>query len=255
MWKIDRVKPARNNAVIFFAAAFVVFCAFADVARAAFAWESIKLRDAVTDQTNTLGEGQRQMLEAKLRDYYDHTGNAFVLLIIPNLDGGDIDDAGNRIFEKSGIGDKGDNRGLLVLVSMAEHKIRIEVGYGLESYLTDAICKRVIDADMTPAFRQGRYYEGIDAAFVRMMKIAQGDASAVPKKKNDGFPVVFIAVFIIFFALVSIFGKRQSVRRGYYRGGPFIGGGGGLGGFSGGGGSFGGFGGGMSGGGGAHGGW
>jgi uncharacterized protein len=258
VWEIRPVNYARHNAIFLFATILVLAVFFASAARAAFVWESIQLHAAVTDTAGILDDGQQRALEGKLRSFYDSTGNAFVLLTIPSLDGGDIDDAANRIFAKSGIGQKGNNRGLLVLVAVADRKMRIETGYGLEGELTDAICRSVIEADMVPAFRQGRYYDGINAAMERMMKIAQGDVSAVPKKEKNGFPVIFIVAIFIFFALVSIFGKRQSVRRGNYHGGsgPFIIGGG-FGGFSGGGGGggFGGFGGGMSGGGGAHGGW
>ncbi len=237
--------------LVAFALAFVLF---ACPLRAALAWESLRLSEAVTDQANVLSASQRTSLENHLRAYQKGSGNAIAVVILRDLDGGDVDDAANRIFEKNGLGAKGKDNGVLILVALQDRKMRIEVGYGLESVLTDAIAKRIIAADMAPAFRQGRYYEGIAAAVTRIEKILGGDASAVPQDRSGKAPPLAVILFIVAILVLSrIFGGRGR-GRGIYIGSGGFGGGFGGGGFSGGGG-FGGFGGGGSGGGGASGGW
>ena len=258
----ENLKPVprlSRSASLFPAMVFVaLLLSFAGVARAAFAWESIRLVDAVTDQAGMLSQADRLALEYKLGQYEAATGNALVLVTLKDLDGGDIDDAANRIYQKAGIGKKGVDKGALLLVSLGDRKMRIEVGYGLEGVLTDSICASIIHADMVPAFKSGNFAQGINAAFDRMEKIASGDASAVPTQpKGDagmGFLIVFFSIAFVLIMLGAIFGKEAPGSRNRYGRGPFIGGGG-FGGGGGGGGSFGGFGGGMSGGGGASGGW
>jgi len=239
--------------LVAFALAFVLFsCPL----RAAMAWESLRLTSAVTDQAGVLSASQKASLENHLFAYQRGSGNAIAVVILRDLDGGDVDDAANRILEKNGIGQKGKDNGVLILVALQERRMRIEVGYGLEGALTDAIAKRIVEADMAPAFRQGRYYEGIAAAVTRIEKILGGDSSAVPLSRSGKAPSFLIVLFIIaIFILFCLFGGRGHGRsRGIYIGGGGFGGGFGGGGFSGGGG-FGGFGGGSSGGGGASGGW
>jgi uncharacterized protein len=228
--------------LVAFALAFLLF---ACPLRAALAWESLRLTSAVTDQAGVLSAAQRTSLENHLSAYQRGSGNAIAVVILRDLDGGDVDDAANRIFEKNGIGQKGKDNGLLILVAMAERSMRIEVGYGLEDVLTDAIAKRIVEADMVPAFRQGRYYEGIATAIVRLEKIIGGDANAIPRDTSGKAPPLAVVLFIVaILVLARIFGGRGRGR------GIYIG----AGGFSGGG-EFGGFGGGGSGGGGASGGW
>jgi uncharacterized protein len=233
----------------------LAFALFACPARAALAWESLHLTSAVTDQSGVLSFSQKTSLENHLSAYQRGSGNAIAVVILRDLDGGDVDDAANRIFEKNGIGAKGKDNGLLILVAIQDRRMRIEVGYGLEDKITDAIAKRIVEADMVPAFRQGAYYEGIAAAVTRIEKILGGDASAVPQNHSGKAPPLAVILFIVAILVLSrIFGGRGRGRGIYIGSGGFGGGFGGGGGFSGGGG-FGGFGGGGSGGGGASGGW
>ncbi|MFA5257984.1 MAG: TPM domain-containing protein [Opitutales bacterium] len=247
---------------------FLLFCAlFLCLApgrvTAAMAWESLDLRgQAVTDKAGVLNAGQRDALEANLRSYHQRTGNALVLIILKDLDGGDIDDAANRIYERAGIGKKGEDKGVLMLVAMKERKVRIEVGYGLEPVLTDTLCGDIIRVDIAPAFRSGNYESGISAALKRMERILGGDITAIPfirggnatdtpRKDKTSMPGKFplLIILFIFFFILSLFDRSRG--QGSSGSGGF--GGGGFGG--GGGGGFGGFGGGSSGGGGASGGW
>jgi len=229
---------------------------------AAFAWESLNLRgQTVTDQAGILSATQRNTLESHLRSYHNASGNTLVLVVLKDLDGGDIDDAATRIYEKAGIGKKGEDKGVLLLVALKDRKARIEAGYGLEPVLTDVISKNIIETDIAPAFRSGNYASGIAAAIMRMEKILGGDLSAIPAQQNRKSRPFFPLIVIIILLIISSRNRRGGrgamflggamLGGGFGRGGGF--GGGGFGGGSGGG--FGGFGGGMSGGGGASGGW
>ena len=238
---------------------FAFFMLFACTAGATFPWENLHLGSAVNDHAMILSAAESTQLETKLDDYNQKTGNALVLVTLKSLEGGEIDDAANRIFAKAGIGQKGRDNGTLLLVAMDEHKMRIEVGYGLEGVLTDAKCAEILRRDLTPAFRAGKYYEGIDAAFSDMQTLI-GGGELPPEKKDDTLPFLFlfIGLPVLIIALI-VADKNNPNKRGFHNNRPFGSGGFGGGGFSGGGFSggsgFGGFGGGMSGGGGASGGW
>lgn len=242
---------------------FIILMTLCGVVRAAFPWESLSLNAAVNDYAGILNSAERSSLEASLRRYNEKSGNALILVTLDSLGGGDIDDAANRIFEKAGIGEKGKDNGALLLISLNDRALRIEVGYGLEGTLTDAACSSIIRNDITPAFRQGKYYEGIATAFANMEKIVGGEDVVRANTRPKGIPP-FVGFLLFFFGLpVLMFISRvlhlaqpvnpnaRTFRGGFGGGGGFHGGFGG----GGGGGGFGGFGGGMSGGGGARGGW
>lgn len=223
----------------------------------------------VVDNANILTGAQQQELENKLVALDDSSSNQIAIVIIPTLNDYPVEDYAVKLFRSWGIGDKKKNNGILLLVSMKEHAMRIEVGYGLEGAIPDITAKSIIDNDLAPAFRSGDYYSGFDKAINSLSQAAVGEYKVARDKKKDGSSgagetiLFFIIVFII---IVVIRGGGGGGGRG--RGGSilpflFLGGGGGnwggggrsSGGFGGGGGGFGGFGGGSSGGGGASGSW
>lgn len=261
-----------RSAALFAAILVLTLCG---VIRAAFPWASLNLGGAVNDYAGLLSANERSALEAELVRYNRESGNALVLVTISSLAGGDIDDAANRIFARAGIGEKGKDNGVLLLVALNDRKMRIEVGYGLEPVLTDAQCAAIIRRDLTPAFKAGQYYRGIDAAFADMRTIigggvlpsagGAGNANLTPKDfflfALSGIVPFFalLVFFILFVALILIWAKHSTpgaswstiLKSDDTRGtGSFH-----SGGFHSGGGGFGGFGGGHSGGGGSHGGW
>jgi len=232
----------------------------------------------VNDFANILTEGERQQLEQKLVAYDDSTSNQIAVVILPTLtdDHGvqyDEQEVALKILRDWGVGNKGKNNGIVVLVGFKEHKIRIEIGYGLEGAVPDITSKTIIESDIAPNFKAGRYFAGLDAGINDIIKAAAGEYKA-PKGYADrgdrgrsgGISIgkiILIIIIIIFFLIPSGGGGGGGFmsRRGYRGfGGPvfFPGsfGGGGRGGWSGGGGGgFGGFGGGSGGGGGASGSW
>ena len=166
-----------------------------------------------------------------------------------------------------------------MLVAINDHKLWIATGYGLEGALPDAMCKRIIENDITPAFKQGNYFDGIDAGTNQLIALSKGEYKGTPHRKrndNSGFPaIVFVLLIFLLIFVFKIFSVRryanlnsisfwtawqllaaaQAARGNRGSGGGGFFGGGGFGGGSSGGGGFGGFGGGSFGGGGAGGSW
>lgn len=198
----------------------------------------------------------------------EKTGAQIGVASFPDIGGEDIDGFTVRLFEAWNPGQKGINNGILIVDALAERQIRIEIGYGLEAIIPDAMAGRIRRDIMTPLLAEGKHGEAYLAGVAALAAIIaqeegvtleslSGVPATAPGKHRSGrgfpWPVLFI------FLLLALVRRK---RRGRYRSGPFIGGpfsGGGFGGFGGGGGGsfggFGGFGGGMSGGGGSSGGY
>ncbi|WP_022681458.1 TPM domain-containing protein [Sphingobium bisphenolivorans] len=224
-----------------------------------------KLTGRVVDGANLLSQAQEQALSDKLAALETQSGRQLVVATLPDLQGYDISDYGYRLLRAWGIGSKERNDGAILIVAPNERKVRIEVGYGLEGILTDALSSQIIRNSITPRFKAGDMAGGIDAgsdALITLLNLppdeARARAVAAEEEQraasDDGGSVMlifwlFIGLFVI---LPMIFGRRGGRR---YRGGagPVIiwgpgsggsgwgsGGGWGGGGFSGGGGSGGG---------------
>jgi uncharacterized protein len=237
----------------------------------------------VNDFANILTPEQEQALEQKLVAYDDSTSNQVAIVTLATLTDSktgtqyEDEEAGLYILRNWGVGQKDRNNGIVILIVKSadgsERKIRIEVGYGLEGAVPDVTAGHIIDNDLTPNFKEGNYYRGLDVATDDLIKAAAGEYTAPEgygkKKGGRGFGIGFIIFIII---LISIFGgggrNRGGMisRRGFGNfgagwliGSMLSGGGGGSGGGwsggGGGGGGFGGFGGGSGGGGGASGSW
>jgi uncharacterized protein len=221
---------------------------------------------AVNDFGNFLEPFQKDALEKKIRDYNDSTSSAIVIITVPDLQGYDIAELSLKYLREWGIGTKEKNNGILILVSKAEHKARIETGYGMEGVIPDVIAKHIIDERMVPYFKENDYYRGFDNAVDAIILAAAGEYKPETHKNSPlRFKSIGILIFIIIFVIIGSRGGRGGgggymSRRGSalpWILGSMLGGGGSGGGFGGGGGGggFGGFGGGSGGGGGASGGW
>lgn len=209
----------------------------------------------INDSAGLLSPPTALKLEQFLRDFERSDSTQIVLLTIDSLEDETLESYALKVLETWGIGQKKKDNGALLLVAKTEHKVRIEVGYGLEGRLTDLLSGRIIDNEITPRFKQGDFDAGIVAGVVGMAEAVrgeyQGNGKARSNKKGSPFGFLFLLFFIgPFLARLSGRGRGHSRRGGFYVGGPFMGGGGGGfggGGFSGGGGG--------GGGGGASGGW
>ena len=216
----------------------------------------------VNDFAQVLNRMELNKLETMLVSYNDSTSTQITIVTVPSLGGYEIADYANKLYEAWGIGQKSKNNGLLILLSMEERAVRMEVGYGLEDRLTDALSRRIIEREMVPNFRSGDYAGGLYAASKSVIQVLEGAYTAEAKGKGDKKGPGYLVVILIVVILISIINSRngggQSFsgkgRAGYQPPFFFPMGGGAFGG-GGGGGGFGGFGGGMSGGGGASGRW
>jgi uncharacterized protein len=234
----------------------------------------------VNDFAGLLKSEEVNALERKLVTFNDSTSTQIAIVIVPTLSGYDKSDYAQRLAEKWGIGQKGLNNGVLILVKPksadSNGEVQIAPGYGLEGVIPDITCGEIVDYEILPAFRASDYYGGLSTATNTLMSLARGEFSAeqfgqsVKKSKGKDAPIGLI-IFVIFIIIALISGRSGgSHNKNISTGGlPFwilmgmMGSGrgshgGSWGGFSGGGsggGGFGGFGGGSFGGGGAGGSW
>lgn len=231
--------------------------------------EPMKPKRIVNDFTGLFTPQQNQALEQKLRHFNDTSSTQIAVVTVPSLNGYEPNDYAQRLAEKWGVGQKGKDNGLLVLVKPKSERekgqVAIAVGYGLEGVIPDAIASRIIRNEIIPEFQQNNYYSGVNKATDVLMKLASGEFTAEQynkKNKKDRGGLIFLP-FLIVFLLPLFIRRRKGYTTGSHGGGGvppiFFGGFGGrgsnFGSFSSGGGSFGGFGGGGFGGGGASGSW
>ena len=235
---------------------------------------------SVYDYTSLLSENEKSFLEDKLVRYSDTTSTQIVVITIPSTKGENIQYLGANWLTEWGIGQKGIDNGILIILAKDDRRIGITTGYGVEHLLTDAMSKRIIERDIIPYFKRNDYAgglkRGVDAIFEVLIGEYQGS-----RQSNDEFPVEILVVLLIIFiffiiAIINIKNRGggsggggyrtnegslleaiilSNMGRGSYRSGSTGGFGSGSSGGSFGGGFSGGFGGGMSGGGGASGGW
>lgn len=212
----------------------------------AFAQTFPPLTDRVVDAANLLKPEERAAIEARLKAHEDRTTNQVVVATVPSLEGTGIEDYANRLFRTWRLGEAKTNNGVLLLVAPKEREVRIEVGYGLEGTLTDALAKLVIAAIITPNFQQGRFVDGMNGGVDAVTGILSGDADSwrqraqqqvgssaglEPMTQQGGFgsfrkklwfgydPLVVIVIGAfafnaVFIALAAILGRRHWLLRG-----------------------------------------
>jgi uncharacterized protein len=221
------------------------------------------LSGRVVDQAGVLDAASRARLEAKLADLETRTSTQLVVATLASLEGYEIADYGYRLGRHWGIGQKGTNNGSILLVAPKERAVRIEVGYGLEGKLTDAVSRLIIENSILPRFRANDIAGGVERGVDDVVQVLSGDAEEFKKRAaarprptaTEGLGSFLpVAVFFGIWLLMYLGRGRGGRRRGRFlpgvggwsSGGWSSGGGwssasGGFGGgFSGGGGSFGG---------------
>ena len=251
---------------------------FLMIAAPAAAQDFPQLSGRVVDAAELLSPADEAELTRKLEALEQASSRQLVVATVPDLQGYPIEDYGYQLGRKWGIGQSEANNGVILLVAPNERRVRIEVGYGLEPIVTDALSWQIIEQTILPRFREDDYPGGIKAGADALIEqlgappeaaeqraLAAAEARQSSEEGGSGELLIFWGM-VLAFVLLSMFrggrrGKRYGKRR--RRGGVFVwgpgfggdwggggwggGGGGGFGGFSGGGGSFGG--------GGASGGW
>jgi uncharacterized protein len=220
-----------------------------------------KLTGRVVDRADMLSVQTERQLTALSAAHEQATGNQVVVATLPDLQGYPIEQFGYQLGRTWGIGQKDENNGVLLLIAKAERKIRIEVGYGLEGTLTDAISSNIIATVITPRFKRAQFDAGVLDGTTAIIAALGGEYAvkevARPPPQQTSPLWKLLAFLIFFFIIPGLFGRGRffsglllgSALGGLGRGRGGFGGGGGFGsgGFGGGGGGFGG--------GGASGGW
>jgi uncharacterized protein len=228
-----------------------------------------RLESRVTDLARVLSDSEEARIENRLENLERSTGAQVAVLTIPTLNGEALESYTIRVVEEWGLGQAGEDNGVLIFLALQERQIRVEVGYGLEGQLTDAKSGFIIREEMAPRFRSGDFAGGLEAAATAIAGVLDGSADITQRdiersdrsRTSSGIPVQLIVFFIfIVFSSLGRRGRRGGLwnllfwssmfgHHGRHRGGFGGGSGGGFsgGGFSGGGGGFGG--------GGASGGW
>ncbi len=224
-----------------------------------------KPQGLVNDFAGVLEAPYKGKIRAVVRELFQKTKVPVVVVTMPDIGGAEYNDYANRLYETWGIGRKGEDKGVLIFITLKERKMRIETGYGVEGILPDGLVGEIRDRYMLPYLKQDRFGEGVLNGVLAVAQVIAKDAGvtlsgavppkaskASPRKRSRGslLPILGIILFLMVFSgrrrgawiffLPWILGGGMSGRGG--------GSSGGFGGFSGG---FGGFGGGMSGGGGA----
>lgn len=234
------------------------------------------LTGRVVDDAGIIEPAQRQLLSEKLAAFEEKSSDQVVVVTVSSLQGEDIETYSNRLFRSWALGQKQEDNGILLVVAPNDRQVRIEVGYGLEGTMTDALSSLIIHGTIIPAFREGDYNKGVVEGVDGILTVLSGDAAELQARAErhaqaeddiDWLAVVFITFWVLIFfgglgmaILAPVFGRKIGPGRYEWLGMTIdtnssgSSGGGGGGGWSSGGGGFSG-GGGSSGGGGASGSW
>jgi uncharacterized protein len=168
----------------------------------------------VTDLTGTLSGEAVTRIEAKLAELEAKKGSQIAVLIVPTTQPEDIDQFGIRVEDAWKLGRKGVDDGAYLIVAKNDRRVRIEVGYGLEGALPDAIANRIITETITPHFKLGDYDGGVEAGVDQMISVVNGEPLPAPDKKwehhsNLGnlLPLLLVVVFVAGGVLRALFGR------------------------------------------------
>jgi uncharacterized protein len=181
--------------------------------------ENLRRQGPVSDFAGILKPAERAALEGRVAELRRKTEAQFAVVTLKSLEGGQIDDFANKLFAKwgGGIGEKGKNNGILLLVAIQDRKARVEVGYGLEPILPDALAGRVLDEKLFPAFKQQHYGDGLTQAVNRIAEIIERGEPAPPEARREGKAAegggqVFAALFLSLFVTVGALALGAGIR-------------------------------------------
>jgi uncharacterized protein len=174
------------------------------------------LQGRVTDLTGTLEPAQMAALEQTLRDFEARKGTQIAVLILPTTKPEAIEAFALRVVEQWKLGRRKIDDGALLLVAKEDRAVRIEVGYGIEGALTDAMTARIISEVITPRFRQGDFHGGVAAGLNRIMRVLDGEALPAPAPRGPGsvdgpigqaWPVLFVVALVLGGVLRKLLGR------------------------------------------------
>ncbi len=202
-------------------AAVVLMCALIGGLHSALAQDAAKpaltLTGRVVDAAGIIDPAQRRQLTQKLADYEVKSSDQVVVVTVPSLNGEDIETYSNRLFRAWALGQKQENNGILLVVAPNDRKVRIEVGYGLEGVMTDALSSVIISGTIIPEFRTGNYSGGIVQGVDGILSVLSGDGAELEARarrnaqtSSDDVDWVFV-VFIAFWCLIFFGGFGMAI--------------------------------------------
>lgn len=208
MFALPGLRCARGGSALF---ALLLTLGVWLVSVRAFALDVPPLRGHVNDVAGVLSPAEQSALEARLAAFEQQTKHQFALLTIQSLEGDAIEDFSMRVAEAWKLGDAKQDDGLILLVVVADRKVRIEVGYGLEGDIPDALAGRVIREVIAPRFRQGQHAQGVSEAFSVLTKAAGGEGTVLPQRasrseKGPSLPGIAIGLMVL---LLLFFGRGR----------------------------------------------
>lgn len=174
----------------------------------------------VNDFAGLLSPAEKESLEARCRQLRERTGAQLAVVTLKSLEGGNVEDFTNKLFERWGVGEKGKNNGLMLLVAMGDRRSRIEVGYGLEPIIPDMLAGRILDHDLRPHFRDGNYAAGLTAAVNKICELVeQGEPAdrqvlAAESEMSFGAMLLQVVVLSLFVAVGGfVFGQGLGAKQ------------------------------------------
>ncbi|WBU90246.1 TPM domain-containing protein [Cellulophaga omnivescoria] len=192
--------------------AFLVLLCFT-VVGAAQDYQYPVIKDIVTDNAGIFEREAAQALRNKLTNFETETTTQLVVLTINSLNGQSIEDFANKTFNQNKLGQAKEDNGILILFSNLDREVRIEVGYGLEPYITDIVAKRIIEDTMIPEFKEGAYFTGINKATDQLINFIK-NPEALKKfkelikerdRKQERIANILLLTFGFFFLITGCF--------------------------------------------------
>lgn len=201
-------------AILIAGMAFVFVCVMQSPSHAAeLTFPSLTGR--IVDGAGVIPEDMRAKIDAKLAAHESKTSDQVVIATVRSLQGTTVEDYANRLYRQWALGQKDKNNGVLLLVAPGERKVRIEVGYGLEGALTDALSKVIITTAIAPRFKAGDFGGGLDAGVDAILNILTGDAEewqrrgkvrADEEADTVDYIILFFCIIILFIIIRRIMG-------------------------------------------------
>jgi uncharacterized protein len=201
------------------------FCLFASLA---LAYDFPALSGRIVDQAGVINAATKSELETKLKTLEDKSGIQLVVATVKSLQGGDIETYANELFRSWKLGEAKKNNGVLLLVAPTERKVRIEVGYGLEGTLTDALSSVIISSAVIPRFKTGDFSGGIERGVDGIISVLSGDSAEWQPKLVSRFRAsdnlglvlvgawcVLVVFFIFFLGFRNAHTKHYVIRKGH----------------------------------------
>lgn len=163
-----------------------------------------ELTGVVVDNAKILSDSTTRLITQKITKHREASSNQIVVVTLPNLQGYSIEEFGYQLGRKWGIGQEDKNNGVLLIVAVQERKIRIEVGYGLEGTLTDALCANIIQTKISPPFKLGLFNQGVNDGVTSILGVINGNYKQSKTSTEFQFTFKFFEQVIMFFFMAFL---------------------------------------------------